>query len=568
MTVLKKQRLLPYVRGEKKAALILKNTQIINVFSKTIQRGDIALQDGYIVGVGTSYKGETEIDLAGRYVAPGFIDAHMHLESAMVSPRLLAAHIVPWGTTTVIADPHEIANVAGLMGIRYLLDASVNLPLRVYIMFPACVPSTAGEENGATLTVADWQALSNEPRLLGLGEVMDFHAVIAGKESLWQKLAAVQKKPRDGHAPGLSGQALQAYLFSGIHSDHECATYAEAKEKIMLGCHILLREGSAAQNLTEILSGALEEGLPLDRFAFCTDDKQLADIAREGHIRWNIKKAISLGVPPLQAIAMATIQPAQWYGLEELGAIAPGYQGDLVVLEDLTEMTLHSVYQKGQCVSTGIVPLNNLPSLPPDPALCHTVRVRPLQESDLALPAQKNFPIIRLIPGQIITREERQDLPEVQGFFQPQNDLLKLVVVERHRASGHLGVGVLAGFGLKNGALASTVAHDSHNLVVAGDNDADILLAIEELCRCQGGYTIVSGGQVLRTLPLPIAGLFSDSDIFQAKDIADMVTLARQLGVPTSVDPFVSLSFLALPVIPELRLTTQGLYHVATNKIL
>lgn len=567
MSIQEKQCLLPYARGEKKAALVLKNAQIINVFSQTIQKGNVALQNGYIVGVGTSYEGEKEIDLAGRYLAPGFIDAHIHLESAMVSPRLLAAHIVPWGTTTVIADPHEIANVAGLAGIQYLLDASAELPLQVYMMFPACVPATAGEENGATLTVADWQALADEPRLLGLGEVMDFPAVIAGEDSIWQKLVAARKRPRDGHAPGLSGQALQAYLLSGIHSDHECATYAEAKEKLMLGCHILLREGSAAKNLTDILSEALKDKIPLEHFAFCTDDKQLADIAREGHIRWNIKKAIDLGVPPPQAIAMATIQPAQWYGLAELGAIAPGYQGDLVVLDDLREVTIHSVYQKGQCVATGVAPLPFPPS-PPHFSLCHTVHIKPLQAKDLVLPAQKNFPAIRLVPGQIITREERRDLPGQEGVFQPQDDLLKLVVVERHRASGHFSLGVLAGFGLKKGAIASTVAHDSHNLVVAGDNDADILLAITELCRCQGGYTIVSDGQVLQTLPLPIAGLFHDSDTFETANLADMVALAHRLGVPADIDPFVSLSFLALPVIPELRLTTQGLYNVVTAGLL
>ena len=555
--------------GEKTPQLVFRNGLVFNVFTGELLPGDIAVQNGVIVGVG-SYRGEREVDLGERVVIPGLIDAHMHLESTMVSPRLFAEKILPWGTTTLIADPHEIANVLGAKGISYLLEETKGLPLNVYLMLPSCVPATRFEHNGAPLSAQEMAQFLHHPRVLGLGEVMDCPAVLAGDPDKLEKLRLFAGKPIDGHAPGLTGKELAAYRLLGVSSDHECTTFQEALEKLRCGMTIQVREGSAARNLDAILTGAVKMGLPLDRFVFCTDDKHLDDIAREGHIRWNVLRAIQLGVPPGEAVKMATLYPAHLYGLSDLGAIAPGFRADLVVLDSLEEMAVHSVYKDGVLVSRK----GSSPTLPPnprpiDPAGLDTVHLGRLTPESLALPVQGEIPVITLLPGSIVTKKEISAVPTAGGCFQPQGEFYKIAVAERHHATGNIGVGVVKGFGVKNGAIASTIAHDAHNMIVVGDNDRDMLLAMEELARCHGGYTVVENGRVAGTLPLPIAGLFTDdrtADI-QGK-LGELIAKVRAMGVRPEVEPFITLSFVSLTCIPEIRITDLGVFDFATQSFL
>lgn len=560
-----KKELIPYALGEQQPELVLKNARVVDVFARRVRTADIAIQDGMIVGVG-SYEGKAEADLAGRYVCPGLIDAHVHIESSMTSPGIFTRHILPHGTTTIIADPHEIGNVAGERGMEYMLRASENVPVNVYFMLPSCVPINSQEHNGAVYDAVQMKKLCDHPRVLGLGEVMDYPGIFQGKASLYEKIELMCGGVIDGHAPSVLGKELQAYRLAGVQTDHECATYQEALERVQAGLLVQIREGSAARNLQAIVSGALRDDLPFDRFAFCTDDLHLDDVSRQGHIDNNIRKAVRLGLDPISAIRCATIQPAQFYGLRDLGAVAPGYHADLVVLEDLDEFRIFAVYKDGVPAQQK---MQGTPSAMAEPELTHSVHVPPISAERLVLPAQKHFPVITLVPGEIITRLEWLDLPGENGTFQPQGDLLKAVVVQRHSGSGQLAVGVVQGFGLKNGAVASTIAHDSHNLIVIGDNDADILCAVNALRDCQGGYVVCSGGKVLQTLPLPVAGLFTeDASVDVAAAQHSMADLCRRMGVPQNLDPFQNLSFLSLCVIPEIRLTDIGVFNVVSNRFL
>lgn len=548
--------------GRAPAETVLKNGRVLNVFTGELLQADIAIADGVIVGVG-QYQGAHEIDLGGQYVAPGFIDAHLHLESTMVTPPYLMESSVPRGTTTYIADPHEAANVRGWDGIRYFMDSTRDVPANVYFMLPSCVPSTSFEMSGCIFDAAEMKKHKDAERVLGLGEVMDYVAVTGGDPEMRAKLAQFENRPCDGHAPGLSGGQLAAYVLAGIRTDHECMTFAEALEKRRMGMHIHIREGSAGKNLEALVSGLVESGIDTAGFSFCTDDAHIEDIRRQGHIDHCIRRAIALGLAPAKAYAMASLNTAQCYGLRNLGAIAPGYQADLVVLRDLESVDITAVYHRGRDTAHWRA---RAPVLAQDSPLRHTVRLAPLHDDMLRYPVTDGEQdVIGLVDGQLATKHLRLKLPARDGCFAPGDGLNKLAVFERHHATGAAGIAPLLGYGLRGGAIATTVSHDSHNLLVAGDNDADMLVAVRELERTGGGYTIVSQGKVLETLPLSILGLISDQPYAQVeRTLKRMRELARAMGVPEGVEPFITLSFLALPVIPALRLTPRGLFDVET----
>lgn len=553
--------------GLKKADLVLKNAGIVNVFSEEISIADLAISNGIIAGIG-SYEGTKEVNLNGKYIAPGFIDAHMHIESSMVTPFELAKAIVPTGTTTIIADPHEIVNVAGSVGLDYILAATEDLPLNVYVMLPSSVPATPFETNGTTaFLAADMTAFLDHPRILGLGEVMCFPDVIHGDPVILEKLALCRHKNCDGHAPALSEKALQAYACAGINSEHESTCFEEALEKLRVGFYILIREGSAAKNLTALVEGLLAHNSPLDRFLFCTDDKHLDDIRREGHIRFNIKRAIDLGMDPIKAIKMATINTAQAYGLKQLGAIAPGYKADLVVLSDLETINTEQVYKDGRLVDTSLWDHHINREI--DSRLLNSVHIPALTPKNLRLAINKKDHVIGIVTNQIETHHLIESLPGEKGFFIPNASYNKLCVIERHRHSGNIGIAAIKGFGIRNGAIATTVAHDSHNIIAVGDNDEDIIIAINQLSEIGGGYIVVGNHQIIGTVPLTLAGLMSlDPGVVVQKKVTSLIAAAHELGVLPGVDPFITLSFMALPVIPALRLTDMGLFDVTKFQLL
>ncbi len=567
-------RLLETARGIRPAEKVFHGAEVLNVFTGEWRVEDVAVSDGVVVGVGY-YEGEEVIDCRGKALVPGFIDAHLHVESSMLTPAAMAAEVLPSGTTALIADPHEVANVCGLAGVRYMLDAARELPLSLFVMLPSCVPATKWDEGGAVLGAQELCALREAPQVLGLGEVMDFPAVCAGEPGILAKLEAFDGRVIDGHAPLLSGGGLQAYRLAGIDTDHECSCGEEALEKLRAGFAVLVREGSAAHNLETILTAVLEAGVGTQRLAFCTDDKHIEDIRRDGHIRHNVREAIRLGIPAADAYRMGSWNAAQIYGLRGYGAVAPGYRADLVVLDDKDEVAVRAVYTGGVCRWEAGRPIPPLAGIPVPAALKDTVHVRPagggpLNEGSLALPAPGDgvLPVIELIPRQINTCRRDLAVPRRGGYFQAGGDFLKAAVLERHHATGRIGLGVVKGLGLR-GTAASTVAHDSHNLIVLGDRDEDMLLAVQELERCGGGYTLVRDGKVLATLPLPVAGLMSDRPAGEVNAcLSRMSALSREMGVPEWHDPFQTMSFLSLPVIPELRLTDRGIFDVGEQRYL
>lgn len=551
------QKRIAVARGERKADLVLKNANVINVFSEEIIQADVAIVDGVIAGVG-QYTGETQVDCTDKFICPGFVDAHMHMESSMVAPAELARAITQSGTTTVIADPHELVNVCGGAAVQYLLDATENLPLNAYIMLPSSVPATAFETNGSEFTAADMAPFYGHPRVLGLGEVMCYPDVLAANTAIIEKLALSENYAVDGHAPGLSGADLQAYAAAGIRTEHECTSFAEACEKLRAGLSILVREGSAAHNLSILVKGWLDSKMPSDRFLFCTDDKHLEDIARDGHIRWNVKLAISLGMEPITAIKMASYNAARAYGLREIGAVAAGYQADIVVLDSLKQVSVHSVYHRGKLVTNAPLPQTQVPQ-----ALLHSMHCTPITAEKLALRVGKTADCIEMIPYQISTKHLVEPVPQSDGFFTPNAEYTKLCVVERHGKNGNIAVCPLKGYGITHGAIATSVAHDSHNVIAAGDNDADLVLAINRLTKIGGGYVLVGDGKILGELPLAVCGLMS-TETWETvqKNTGKILKKAASMGIPYHVDPFISLSFMALPVIPEVRLTDLGLFDV------
>lgn len=552
-------------RGDTPADLVLKNARVVNVFTGQIQETHIAILETRIVGLG-DYHGREEIDLGGRYVCPGFIDAHVHIESAMVPPNEYARMVVPCGTTTVVADPHEIANVLGLEGIRYMLDMAKYNPLSVYIMAPACVPSTDKETTGAALYWYDLQTLLHEEYVLGLGEMMNYHGVINGQPEVLDRLRAFQGRIKDGHAPGLQGKGLMAYVAANIGSDHECITPEEALRKLELGMFVFLREATTARNLRDLLPIVNEH--TSRRLCFCSDDRVPADLMDEGHIDHMIRVAIDGGVDPVTAIRMATLNPSEYFQLHDRGAVAPARRADLVVFSDLKAPRAEMVFRNGKLVARDgqVIPWVR-PK--PRPVLRSSVNIN-WAKTNLRVPADgRRVRVLGIIPGQIVTEHLIEEMPNHDGEIIPdvERDILKLAVIERHLATGRVGLGFVKGLGLREGAVASSVAHDHHNIVVTGVDDLSMMTAIQATVATQGGLTVASGNTVLAQLPLPIAGLMSDQPFETVRRQMDEVTdAARKLGCRLH-NPFMTLSFLALPVIPALKLTDHGLVDVERNAV-
>ncbi len=541
--------------GAIKSQYVIKNAKVINVFTKQIIPGDIAIQDGKIVGIG-HYSGHTEIDIGGKCVSPGLIDAHVHIESTMVTPTGFAKTVLPFGTTTIIADPHEIANVSGLAGLDFMLKESINLPLNIYFMLPSCVPAVSFENSGATLEAKDLAKYIDHPLVLGLGEMMDYPAVLRADPTVLDKLDLASHKVIDGHSPHLTGKDLSAYRIAGIDTDHECSTPREAIERLQMGMYVQIREASAAKNLEAVLTGLIEANIPLTNCIFCTDDRHLEHILSEGHIDQMIKKAISLDVSPIDAISMATIQAANCYGLKTKGAIAPGYDADLLILDDLENFTVKDVMINGEwIVQSGDLNENLFNNITDDSAVTNTINMPHITEEDFNLNLKKDtVNVIQVIPGQIETNKVTRVLSSTK-------DLSKIAVIERHKNTGNIGLGLVEGIGFKNGAIAQSIAHDSHNVVVLGDSDVDMALAANHIAKLQGGIVIVSGGRVLDELSLPIGGLMSPEEPeYVMNKIKALNATARNMGVKDGIDPFLTLGFMPLPVIPNIRITDQGLF--------
>ena len=554
--VRKKQRMVRVAMGQEKADLVLKNATYVNVFSNELCQGDIAVVGGLVVGMG-DYSGVEEVDVTGKVVTPGFIDAHIHLESSLVSPASFARAVVPHGTTTVITDPHEIANVCGVGGIDYMIAATDGLPLDVHFMLPSCVPAMAFEENGEKLSWRDINAYFDHPRVLGLAEMMNYPGVVHGDRTTIEKIVVSQAhhKKIDGHAPGLSGHALDAYISAGVYSDHECDTFDNALEKLRKGQFIMIREGTAAQNLEALMPLLTEQYA--HRCMFSTDDKHPWDLLNKGHIDYIVRKAIQLGADPILTIKVASHYADRYFLLNNKGAIAPGYLADFAVLDNLHDVNVEMVFKRGKLVYAGGDVALTEPDIDPDilGAVTDTFHLPELTEERLRL---GRAPLIGMIPGQIVT----ENLGWAEGI-DIANDVLKMTVCERHRGTGHVASCYVRGYGLRSGAIAASIAHDSHNIIACGASDGDIVLAVNRLREMRGGLVIVDGGQVVGELPLPVAGLFTDSPLGEVNDrLEHCKREACKRGVKEGIDPFMTLSFTSLPVIPSLRLTTLGVFDV------
>jgi len=556
------EHLIAVARGDQPADLLLRNGKIVNVYSGEILDIDIAIADGHIAGFGPR-PAHAEVDLHGRYVAPGYVDAHVHIESAMASPTEFARAVLPRGTTTVVADPHEIANVLGLAGIEYMLQATASQPLQFFFTLSSCVPATAMETAGAELTAQTMAPLISHPRIVALAEMMNFPGVIQGDPEVMAKIQLAQDvgKPADGHAPSVQGPSLDAYIAAGIASDHECITAAEAMEKLRRGMHIMIREGTGAKNMVALLDIIRPE--TAHRLMWCTDDRHPHDILAEGHVDAIVHKAIAHGVPPHLAIRMATLNPAAYFGLPRTGSIAPGQRADMVVFSQLETPEVEVVFAGGKQVAENgtLLESTEFPdSVPPAPAM----NVNPAALDFGLKAAGPRIRVIDIIPGQIVTREIIEDTPVGDGqvVSDPDRDLLKIAVVERHRGSGRTGIGFVRGMGLRRGAIASSVAHDAHNIIVVGATETDMRAAVRHVIDMQGGLAVVADDKVLASLALPIAGLMSPLPIRSIQEqLTDLTRAAGDLGVSLA-DPFMTLSFLALPVIPALKITDMGLVDV------
>jgi len=553
-------KIIKYARGEEEVDLLLKNVRLVNVLSGEIYLTNVAVARTKIVGFG-EYRAKEVLDLDGYYLCPGFIDGHVHIESSMLTIPEFAKVVVPHGTTAVVIDPHEIANVLGLDGIRYMLESSKYNPLSVYVMLPSCVPATDMETSGSQLASYDLASLFSNPWVLGLAEMMNYPGVIFGESEVLAKIASARGHPIDGHAPGLTGKDLAAYIAAGIGSDHECTTIEEAREKLRLGMYIMIREGSTAKNLRDLLP--LVTPTNARRMMFVTDDRHPGDLIKEGHIDHIIRLAIDQGIDPVLAIQMATLNPAEYFGLKDLGAIAIGRQADMVLFDNFKDFNILKVWRAGTLVAENgkIIPWER------------PQRSIPLRSSmnikwdgvDFRIPAQSSkVKVIEIIPGQIVTRKLVTEAKIVDGYAvsDVERDILKIAVIERHTASGNMGKGFVKGFGLKRGALASSVAHDSHNIVVVGVSDDDMMKAVKEIEAMKGGLVAVADGQILARLPLPVAGLMSEKSAYEVQaELEELLKASKALGC-TLEEPFMALSFLALPVIPELKLTDKGLVDV------
>ena len=553
--------------GEKPVDLLLTNARIINVFTGEVAPDAVAISDGMIVGFGP-YEAQTVVDVDGQYVAPGFIDSHVHIESSMACVAEFARAVLVHGTTTVAADPHEIANVLGSAGIEYMLHSAEHQPMNLYFTLPSCVPATGMETAGARLTAEDLRPFLMEEKIVALAEMMNYPGVLMRDPDVLSKITAArqQKKPVDGHAPGLKGRELHAYIAAGVQSDHECTTAQEAREKLAAGLAIMIRQGTGAKNLQALLP--LVNAKTSRRMMWCTDDRHPNDLIADGHIDSIVREAIQSGLDPHLAIQMATLNPAAYFGLSHLGAIAPGKQADLVVFSDIKKPVIEQVYCRG------ILTAEN-GKIRPEVQFPATATVTPamhidLQNIDFSIPAEQDrIRVIEIVSDQLITRERIEATPvkNHQAVSDPSKDLIKIAVVERHKGTGNIGKGYIKGLGLKQGALASSVAHDSHNIIIVGTSDEDMRAALEAVVEMGGGLAAVSNGRLLAGLPLPIAGLMSLESVSTVRDqLERLIAITHDMGT-TLQDPFMTLSFMALPVIPELKLTDMGLIDVSKFEI-
>ncbi|MBN1480213.1 adenine deaminase [candidate division KSB1 bacterium] len=549
-------------RGQQPADLILRNANIINVHSSEIIHSDIVILDDTIIGIGDGYTAREEIDLEGLYVAPGFIDAHVHIESSMVEVPQFTRAVLPLGTTSVVADPHEIANVLGYEGIRYMMESSKYNPLSVFFTLSSCVPSSPLETAGSELRAFDIFPFLREKWVVGLAEMMNYPGLLDGDPDVLDKLRIVDGKRIDGHAPGLSGFDLNAYIAAGVESDHECTTVAEAREKLRLGMYIMIREGTGTKNLRDLLP--LVTPYNERRFMFCTDDRHPNDILHEGHMNFIIKSAIDQGLDPIRAIRLATLNTAEYFGLKKLGAVTPGKLADLVVFDNFDAFEIKQVYKNGKLVVRDGTAVYEPPARPHVPVRS-SVNIGWLEGDEFKIPARgERARVIGVVPDQIVTDVLQCTVKTKNGFVisDLNQDIVKLFVVERHRGTGHIGKGLIKGFGLEHGAIATTIAHDSHNIIVVGVDDADILKAVLAINKMGGGIVVVDHEHVLDALELPIGGLMSDKPLeIVSSRMNDLLNATATLGV-TLKDPIMTLSFMALPVIPRLKLTDLGLVDV------
>lgn len=567
--------------GKASPELVLKNGKFVNVFTNQLESGDIAIHNGFIVGIGDyssdicdiNKVSQTKyIDCSDKILCPGFIDGHIHIESSMLSPVEFTAAVLPHGTTAVITDPHEITNVAGKIGIEYMLESTEKLPLDVYFMLPSCVPATALDESGAIIEAKDLEEFFNNERVLGLAELMNSYGTLLGEEGIFRKLAITKKynKIVDGHAPGLQGKSLNGYITAGVISDHECSTIEDAIEKLSRGQWIMIREGTAAKNMDALMP--LFEPPYCYRCMLVTDDKHPGDIIEYGHVDYLIRKAVSNGADPILAVKMATIQPAEYFGLKNTGAIAPGYKADIAVVDNLNDMNVIEVYKDGKLAAQNrkvvTSSINSKIDLNKYDKVYTSFHMKELKPEDFEVKEIGEFMrVIELVDGELLTNE--RILPYHGTGVDIEQDIVKLAVAERHLNTGHIGIGFLKGYGMKNGAVASSIAHDSHNLIIVGTNDLDMSIAANCVRKNQGGLALVSEGNVLGELPLPIAGLMCDEKAEEVEEkLGAMKKEAIRLGASKGIDPFMTLAFISLPVIPDIRLTTHGLVKVDTQELI
>lgn len=559
--LLKKQRIIAAAAGREPADLVLKNATFVNVFSNELSTMDIAVAEGLLVGMG-SYQGRSEVDCTGKIVLPGFLDAHIHLESSLVSPTEFVKAVLPHGTTTVVTDPHEIANVMGTDGIEYMLQATEDLPVDVRFMLPSCVPATPLDESGAILDYRAIDSFYDHPRVQGLAEMMNFVGAINGDEQTVEKIVAAQAhhKKIDGHAPDLQGNDLNAYIAAGVYSDHECHDVKDAIAKLERGQFIMIREGTAARNLEALMP--LLTGKYADRCMFCTDDKHPNDLLEKGHIDYIVKKAISLGADPITAVKVACHNAARYFLLNNRGGISPGYLADFVIIDNFQDFNIEQVYKKGVLmVDHGEI--QDFPSPEIEPYLVErahkTFHVAALTAEDFAEKRPRG--IIGMVDGEITTVDAGySDRIDVEY------DVLKIAVVERHKNTHHIGIGYIQGYGLKSGAVATSISHDSHNIIVVGTNETDMAAAVNRVVELNGGIVVWDGGQPVAEVPLAIAGIMSDEPLVTVNEKLETAKdAAHKLGVNPGIDPFMTLSFMALPVIPSLRITTRGVFDVTTQ---
>ena len=565
------KELIAAARGDTESDLVLKNGNILNVFTGEIETADVAIKDGTIIGIGT-YNGKEQIDVSDKYICPGLIDGHIHIESSMISPAEFAKAVLPHGTTAVVADPHEIANVAGVEGIEYMIEAARDLPIDIFYMLPSCVPATGMDESGAVLKAEDLDRFYQNSGVKGLAELMNFYGTVRGDEDILDKIAGAVKagKAIDGHAPGLSGNDLNAYIVAGVGSDHECSNTDEALLKLRRGQWVMVREGTAAKNMDKLLP--MFDDMYCDRCMVVSDDKHAGDIVKFGHMDYVVRKAVRSGKKASNAVKMASLNPSRYFGLGKRGAIAPGYIADILVVSDFDLFKVEMVFKNGKLVARdGQVTADIKSRINPEdyPRVYNSFNLDPVKPEDLALKQKGSKKrVIELVKNEILTREVivPAELDKSPSGIQIDKDILKIAVIERHRRTGHIGIGFVRGYGIQKGAIASSVAHDSHNIIVVGTNDEDMAVAANSVLGNNGGLSIAQDGKVLSSMALPIAGLMSEMEASESEDLLiEMKVMAKHMGCKQGIDPFMTLAFTALPVIPKIRILTQGVFDVDTQ---